>query len=369
MGQRAWSRNIFQPFKERRIPRPLVGLLFSVGAWCFIGAFYLLVRAYGSADTFDWMTGPVSIILMVFVMGVLLGSLDWGASSLIDHSQLRTKPFWALLLIKSSCLIIALFVLIFLARLVAVASGKLLLSELPKAYLEHISNKRFVVSIVYVAVSAMIMAFIRQAAAMVGPRILLNLMTGRYHRPREEELIFMFLDMKASTRLAERLGHRKFSLLLQDCFRDLTNVAIKHRVEIYKYVGDEAILTWNPRDGLYDCNCLRVFFGFCEVLEKRRDYYESAYDCFPEFKAGLNLGLVTVAEIGVLKREIAYLSDVLNTAARIQGHCNELARPILLSGSLHDRLPSESPFTFHSEGEIALRGREEKVALFSVEYN
>ena len=359
--------NIFNPFKKRRIPRPLVGLIFSVGAWCFIGAFYLLVRAYGSADIFDWMTGPLSIILMIFVMGLLLGSLDWGASSLIDHSQLRSKPFWVLLLMKSFCLIIAVFVIIFLARLVAMASGKFSLSELPSEFLTHISNKRFVVSIVFVAVNAMIMAFIRQTAAMVGPRILLNLMTGRYHRPRDEELIFMFLDMKASTTLAERLGHRKFSLLLQDCFRDLTNVAIKYRVEIYKYVGDEAILTWNPRDGLYDCNCLRVFFGFCEVLQKRRDYYESTYECFPEFKAGLNMGLVTVAEVGVLKREIAYLSDVLNTAARIQGQCKEIAKPILLSGSLHDRLEPLGLFTFHAEGEIELRGREEKVPLFSVE--
>jgi adenylate cyclase len=350
-----------------RMPRPLAGLLFSIGSWCFIGAFFFLLRSYGTNDVFDWMTGPVSIILMTLVVGVVIGSLDWGGSNLIDHSRLRSKPFWILLILKTMSLTIALFGVIFLARFVAMLSGKFPLSELPTAYLNNISSDRFMVSIVYVAVGALVMSFIRQSAAMVGPRILVNLMTGRYHHPREEELIFMFLDMKASTTLAERLGHRQFSRLLQDCFRDLTEVAIKHRVEIYKYVGDEAILSWNPRDGLHDGNCLRVFFGFCDTLEKRRKYYTETYDCFPEFKAGLNIGLVTVAEVGILKREIAYLSDVLNTAARIQGQCNEIGQTLLLSGSLHDRLEPAGLFSFRTEGEIELRGREEKVALFSVE--
>ena len=117
---------------------------------------------------------------------------------------------------------------------------------------------------------------------------------------------------------------------------------------------------------MHEGNCLRVFFGFCEVLENRRDYYQSAYGCLPEFKAGLNIGPVTVAEVGVLKREIAYLSDVLNTTARIQGQCNELGQPLLLSGALRDRLEPAGLFSFRAEGEITLRGREEKVALFSV---
>lgn len=50
---------------------------------------------------------------------------------------------------------------------------------------------------------------------------------------------------------------------------------------------------------------------------------------FPEFKAGLSLGLVTVAEVGELKTEFAYHGDVLNTAARIEGYCIEFNKPLL----------------------------------------
>ncbi|NIP97817.1 MAG: adenylate/guanylate cyclase domain-containing protein [Akkermansiaceae bacterium] len=271
------------------------------------------------------------------------------------------------MIFKLVAFLLGIALVVLLGRLLAVSLGQLTWSNLAASYLEYLTSRRVMAGVVYLAAAALVMAFIRQTAAMVGPRVLANLMLGRYYHPREEELIFMFLDMKSSTSIAERLGHRKFSRLLQDCFRDLTDVALRHLVEIYKYVGDEAILTWRPQDGLTDSNCVATYFGFCEVLESRRSHYESAYGCFPEFKAGLNLGPVTVAEVGVLKREIAYLSDVLNTAARIQGMCNELESPILISGMLRKRLPEGAPYHYQSRGEISLRGREEQVGLFGVE--
>ena len=79
-----------------RLPRLLEGLLFSIGAWCLIGALFLLLRAYGTDETFDWMTGPGSIVFMILVIGTLLGGLDWAGSSVIDHSRLRSKPFWGM---------------------------------------------------------------------------------------------------------------------------------------------------------------------------------------------------------------------------------------------------------------------------------
>jgi adenylate cyclase len=51
----------------------------------------------------------------------------------------------------------------------------------------------------------------------------------------------------------------------------------------------------------------------------------------PEFKAGVNAGVVTVAEIGDLKREIAYHGDVVNTAARLRSACNEFDKQLLAS--------------------------------------
>ena len=41
-----------------------------------------------------------------------------------------------------------------------------------------------------------------------------------------------------------------------------------------------------------------------------------------------------VAEVGVVKKEVAYHGDVINTSARIQAECNKHKVPILISEEL-----------------------------------
>ncbi|MFT4758890.1 MAG: adenylate cyclase, partial [Saprospiraceae bacterium] len=43
-----------------------------------------------------------------------------------------------------------------------------------------------------------------------GPGILSAYFSGKYHNPKQEERIFMFVDMKASTTIAEQIGNIKF---------------------------------------------------------------------------------------------------------------------------------------------------------------
>jgi adenylate cyclase len=42
---------------------------------------------------------------------------------------------------------------------------------------------------------------------LFGPRVLGNLLSGRYRRPFEEERIFLLLDLVGSTAIAEQMGH------------------------------------------------------------------------------------------------------------------------------------------------------------------
>ncbi|MCE7991841.1 MAG: adenylate/guanylate cyclase domain-containing protein [Roseivirga sp.] len=87
------------------------------------------------------------------------------------------------------------------------------------------------------------------------------------------------------------------------------------------------------------------------------------YGFIPEFKAGLHTGKVIAGEIGIIKRDITYSGDVLNTAARIQSKCNELGVPILASDSLFKLFSADMPFRKKSLGEIELRGKALKVSL------
>ncbi|MCP3929658.1 MAG: adenylate/guanylate cyclase domain-containing protein [Bacteroidetes bacterium] len=200
-----------------------------------------------------------------------------------------------------------------------------------------------------------------------GPGVLTQLLLGRYHRPREEERIFMFLDLKSSTTIAEKLGHFRFYELLNDFFSDITDSIIYSRGEIYQYVGDEVVVSWQMKYGLRNASCIRCFYSIKEAIAQRATKYKLKYGFVPQFKAGLHCGPVTVGEIGEIKKEIVFTGDVLNTTSRIQNMCNEYSVNILISKMLLDRLllPPHS-YNTNKIGDIELKGKKQVVRLYTL---
>ncbi|MEM9301025.1 MAG: adenylate/guanylate cyclase domain-containing protein [Pseudomonadota bacterium] len=335
--------------------------------WLFAVLLFQLIRYFGTPDTIAWADGPLMYAVITLVGTACLAGMDWIVNERIDRSRIRSKPYLTLIALKAGAMFVAVVLLVILVAVAtADVEGELTAAAFAAACVEAFTDPRLISVVLYVLTVTVIMVFVRQMAGMVGPRILRELILGRYHRPKSEERIFMFLDLKGSTSHAEKLGHVRFTQLVQDCFRDLTDSVLRYDVEIYQYVGDEAILTWILERGLVNANCLRVFHDFDARLEARRSYYEATYGLRPQFKAGVNLGPVTVAEVGVVKRDIAYLSDVLNTAARIEGMCNEVGKPLLISASVRERLPRVDDFQIESIGAVELRGRAGHVEVFAV---
>ncbi len=90
---------------------------------------------------------------------------------------------------------------------------------------------------------------------------------------------------------------------------------------------------------------------------------------FPEFKAGVHTGTVTTVEIGEVKRDIAYHGDTLNTAARIQGICNEHGKSLIASKILLDKLGTHPKMKLQELGRVLLKGKTTAIALASVEWS
>jgi len=132
-------------------------------------------------------------------------------------------------------------------------------------------------------------------------------------------------------------------------------------------VGDEAVLTWNLADGLHNMNCIQFFYAYKAQLQKRKRHYRKNFGILPEFKAGLEMGTVTAAEVGEIKKEIAYHGDVLNTAARIQGRCNEFGKFLLISENLEQEIHKISQVPTELMGDIQLRGKKRSVKIYAVE--
>ena len=176
----------------------------------------------------------------------------------------------------------------------------------------------------------------------------------------------MFVDLNSSTTIAEKLGHVTYSNFIKDCFYDLA-IVHNYDAQIYQYVGDEAVLTWERSKMKSAVDCVDAFWAFDDELSKKAGYYKDKYGIVPEFKAGASIGMVTVVEIGDSKKEIAYHGNTLNTAARIEAVCNIYGEKLLVSKKLHDELVKEnSNYIYTKVAETQLKGKQGITEIYSI---
>jgi adenylate cyclase len=75
---------------------------------------------------------------------------------------------------------------------------------------------------------------------------------------------------------------------------------------------------------------------------------------------------VVTGEMGSVKREIVFLGDTVNTAARIQELCRQTGDRVLASADLIDRLELPRGIAKRSLGDLRLRGKEADLALYAL---
>ena len=235
------------------------------------------------------------------------------------------------------------------------------------AFRAFLASARFLAIVLLLTGASFLINFMRQMSRMLGPGRLGHLFFGRYLRPVEEERLFMFLDLAASTALAEKLGALQFNAFKNDFFYDVAEPVLATRGEIYQYVGDEVVVTWPVKNGRPVGDALRCFFLIEDQVERRRARYLRRYNVVPTFKAGLHGGAVVTSEVGDIKREVVHSGDAVNTAARIEGQCRALGRRVLVSKQVVAWYQPSETLEFEDLGEVLLRGKAEAVHLYSVE--
>ena len=108
-----------------------------------------------------------------------------------------------------------------------------------------------------------------QMRRVIGGRTLNNLLLGRYHQPVREERVFMLVDIKGSTALAERLGDRQAHAFITSVFFDIDQPIVEHGGEVYNYVGDELIASWPLREGVDNARCVHCVLAIQDTLARR----------------------------------------------------------------------------------------------------
>ena len=353
----------------RILPFGLIWLIFSaVYTLLEKGLLGNLTQYPSTENPYNFSRNIVVTPAFAFVIGLLVGAIE-----IVYLNKLFTKKsFTSKILLKT--IIYLAIITFFLVVLAALANSHELQTSVFKKEVWNntwlfLSNYAFLSVAVYMASIIIVSQFYAEVSESIGQVVLTNFFTGRYHSPKEEERIYMFLDLKSSTTIAETLGHVKYFEMLKEYYSDLSDPIIDFSGEVYQYVGDEIVVSWNLRTGLKNNSCIQCFFAIKAAIHKKSRKYKESFGLFPEFKAGFHVGRVTIGEIGVIKKEIIFTGDVLNTTARIVGLCNSFAVDILLSGDLLRLLDPGPQYQVKSFGECQLRGREEGVEVFTIALN
>ncbi len=341
--------------------------------WIVFGIIYTLLEKglLGGLDYYPSTGNPYNFARNIFVtpIAALVTGLFIGTLEIVYFNRwFAQKSFSKKILYKSA--IYLCIILLFTIFLSVVAN---LMQRRTALFSQHVwgnvwaflSDASFLSVVVYIVTGMLVSQFYNEVSESIGHEALNNFFTGKYHRPIQEERIYMFLDMRSSTSIAENLGHVMYFKMLREYFADLSEAVIKYSGEIYQYAGDEMIVTWDLKKGLQNNNCIQCFFAMKKIIAAEVVKYREKFGLLPQFKAGLHCGKVTTGEIGVIKKEIIFTGDVLNTTARIQGLCNQFNVDILVSGELVKKLEPDTSLSIKNLGENELRGRDEKIALFT----
>ena len=302
--------------------------------------------------------------------GGMLGAL-LGGSFLVFFVNVKyqDKPYAYTIAAVSIAFVIIFTIITILmgATIVSFQTGKPLTNnDTQQALIKFLRNTSHVKSAIGWSLTVAVTQLLLQVNSKFGQGAFWNIIRGKYNTSKEEERIFMFLDLNSSTTIAERLGNTKYHNLLKDFFSDITYPIIENKGEIYQYVGDEIVLTWNPGEHITYHQCIECFFEIKFHIEKHREKYMSRYGLVPSFKAGIHYGKVTVGEIGIIKRDITCSGDVLNTTARILSMCNELNEELVVSGELAAKIHALDNYVTQSLGHIKLKGKEKELLLVSI---
>jgi len=230
-----------------------------------------------------------------------------------------------------------------------------------------IFTKTFFILMMDTGVMALLSIAMMEVNDTYGPGMFWSMLRGQYHQPKRENRIFVFLDINESTSIAEQLGHEQYFHMLRRFFGDLTHPVIINEGKIYQYVGDEMVITWHntPEN---KAKCLKFIRNTFFLMERKKEAYIKRFGRAPQFKAGIHAGEVTAGFIGVIKKELVFCGDTLNTTARICSLCNEVGEPFILSEDFMQDFSKPAGYEIEFMGEKELKGRVAPTKIFSLKF-
>jgi adenylate cyclase len=315
----------------------------------------LVSAGIGAALSFTSKGPQLAELLNGAAQGTLIGATLTGLEAFVLSARggalLQRWPLGIVLALRT-----ALYTL-------CIAVAYALASELSEDPIGFADFRR---TLTYSLVVSLVLSLALMVRRMLGPQATAHFLTGRYHRPRSEERLVLFLDVAGSTALAERIGDALFHEFLARTVLDVSESVVECGGEIHTYVGDEVIVTWKLRDGRADPRALRCPFVIADRIAEHRAEYLRRFGAAPSLRAGFHAGPLIIGEMGDIKREIVMLGDTMNTASRIEAACRSSGRSVLASDEALAHAVLPPGLRADSIASVVLRGKSTARELFAL---
>lgn len=300
--------------------------------------------------------------LLVFLMTLVMGYLF----TFTLKNIFRHRSLWVNFVVKTGILLFAAFAMNFLVHV----TGSLFTKDVGNVeaiflfFRETLQITWLLQKTLYWVILFVITQLYIEINDKYSPGVFIDIIAGKYIQPKIENRIIMFIDLKDSTPIAEKLGHHQYFLFIRDFIFHISMALIEYEGIIYQYVGDEIVVSWlyNRKNSK---NCLAAVIESRKNIQKQSEKFRRKYGLVPEFRVGIHVGDVTVGEIGVIKKDLAMSGDTMNTTARIRSACNELNQKFIVSKDFIDSIDLKD-WQSESLGIVELKGKASGIELFSL---
>ena len=177
----------------------------------------------------------------------------------------------------------------------------------------------------------------------------------------EHTITVLAADICESTKLAERLGSRRFSRILGRYYHDMTEVVFKHGGMLNKYIGDGlmAVFGMHHQRPNPEMRAIHTAFDILNCLDKIND--ETGEEI--NIGVGINTGPAMAGYLGTLEYvEFTVIGYPVNIAWALEA----LARPnrILIGHPTYQIVSGK--FEIHELGTVDIKRKDEIINAYEV---
>lgn len=351
---------------SRITKRKFKAMCFYMLSW-LLGCFaFILLYYFGTPNVFSF-----SFYLYIIQFSIFTGLSQGIYDILILQDDKDHRSVIPSLLIRSLYLSLTIVINISLCVFIEhlYSTGSLISENSLTALCQHWSENSTRAFAIYSFLLGYLITFIRSVHKKFGTRVLINTVLGKYQEPTEEERVFMFVDLRQSTALAEELGNFKYSSFLRDYYHYLSNCCEENHGEIYQIVGDGVVLSWAMKKCIKKPRPIFCFEDLILCFQRLAPYFQKKYGRIPSFRAAAHCGKVIVSEVGNFGSAMAYHGDAVNTTARLQTLCSQNNYEFLISEELLLKLKKMEKYHPENKGIMELKGKKRNIFAYTLDFS